>query len=286
MYAKNPLIRVASVGPVLLVLGIFCFEWYAFNCVFMLRGLGRWKGEPIEVAFFRAFFFNAFWLLALWSFLRCSFSDPGFVPQWWLDQNRHIRTEPSFFGWMPGRVSSCQKCEVPRPERAHHCSICGKCVMRMDHHCPWVGNCVGAKNHKYFILMLAYGILAAFTYGSSSYPILAAMIGHSGRGRYTIGSLGVKGWGIFSMGAVLAASLCLAMSVLFLSHLWLMAVNRTSIEVAYAGRNPYSQGIFANASQLCGRFGVDWLLPIAPFRPMTDGCKYLDYNCVDPECGV
>lgn len=285
MYAKNPLIRVASAGPVLLILGIFCFEWYAFNCVFMLRGLGRWKGETIEVAFFRAFFFNAFWLLAIWSFLRCAFSDPGFVPRWWLDQNQGCRTEPSYFGWMPGRPSTCGKCEVPRPERAHHCSICGKCVLRMDHHCPWVGNCVGAYNHKYFILMLFYGILAAMTYGSSAAPVLAAMFGKGG-GHWTIGNLGVKGWGLFSMGAVLSASLCLAMSILFLSHLWLMAVNRTSIEVAYAGRNPYSKGVFENSAQLCGRFGIDWLLPIPSFRPMTDGCKYIDYNRVDPECGV
>eukprot|EP00913_Durusdinium_trenchii_P029966 g28080.t1 len=51
MYANNTLIRVVSVGPVLLVLGIFFFEWYAFNFVFMLRGLGRWRGEPLEAAF-------------------------------------------------------------------------------------------------------------------------------------------------------------------------------------------------------------------------------------------
>ncbi|CAK9054856.1 Palmitoyltransferase ZDHHC15 (Acyltransferase ZDHHC15) (Zinc finger DHHC domain-containing protein 15 homolog) (DHHC-15) [Durusdinium trenchii] len=286
MYANNTLIRVVSVGPVLLVLGIFFFEWYAFNFVFMLRGLGRWRGEPLEAAFLRAFFFNAFWLLALWSFLKCAFSDPGFVPQWWLDEHQHCRAEPSFFGWQPGRVSSCAKCQVVRPERAHHCSVCGKCVLRMDHHCPWVGNCVGAKNHKYFILMLAYGIISAITYASSAYPILSAMLGR-GHGRWTMGNLGAGGWGLFSMGAVLSASLGLAMSILFLSHLWLMAVNRTSIEVAYSGRNPYSHGILQNAAQLCGRCGVDWLLPIAPLRPTSDGCKFLpDYNRVDPEIGL
>ncbi|CAJ1357512.1 unnamed protein product [Effrenium voratum] len=94
--------------------------------------------------------------------------------------------------------------------------------------------------------------------------------------------MGSKGFGVFSMGAVLAVSLCLAMSVLFLSHIWLMVVNRTSIEVAYSGRNPYSLSMLANAQQLCGRIGVDWFLPIRPIRPMTDGCNYPKFTAGTP----
>ena len=48
----------------------------------------------------------------------------------------------------------CFKCKSVRPPRAHHCSICNACVMRMDHHCPWVGNCVGLNNHKFFLNFL------------------------------------------------------------------------------------------------------------------------------------
>ncbi len=50
----------------------------------------------------------------------------------------------------------CYRCKAIKPPRAHHCSICDSCVMRMDHHCPWVGNCVGLKNHKYFWNFLLY----------------------------------------------------------------------------------------------------------------------------------
>lgn len=37
----------------------------------------------------------------------------------------------------------CKKCHEIKPPRAHHCSICDTCVLKMDHHCPWINNCVG-----------------------------------------------------------------------------------------------------------------------------------------------
>ncbi|KAK0527722.1 palmitoyltransferase for Vac8p [Tilletia horrida] len=55
-----------------------------------------------------------------------------------------------------GEARWCNKCSGPKPDRAHHCSTCGICVLRMDHHCPWLGGCVGLRNHKAFFLFLAY----------------------------------------------------------------------------------------------------------------------------------
>lgn len=56
----------------------------------------------------------------------------------------------------------CKKCELIKPPRAHHCSICGKCVLKMDHHCPWVGNCVAERNHKFFLQFLVYTTTGCF----------------------------------------------------------------------------------------------------------------------------
>jgi hypothetical protein len=52
----------------------------------------------------------------------------------------------------------CHGCMVYKPDRVHHCQVCGQCVLRMDHHCPWIANCVGFRNYKFFLLVLIYAV--------------------------------------------------------------------------------------------------------------------------------
>jgi len=108
------------------------------NAVVLRIGWWPWSGLGANccIALYEAWF-----LLAIWSHLTCMLTDPGAVP---------LDIEP----WEGCKM--CSKCKAPKPARAHHCSICNRCVMRMDHHCPWVNNCVGARNQKHFLLFLLY----------------------------------------------------------------------------------------------------------------------------------
>lgn len=54
----------------------------------------------------------------------------------------------------------CKSWNVFKPPRSHHCSSCGRCVLKMDHHCPWINNCVGYDNYGHFLRFVLYVDLA------------------------------------------------------------------------------------------------------------------------------
>jgi len=61
-------------------------------------------------------------------------------------------------------IRRCAKCNNNfKPQRAHHDSVTGRCVVKLDHFCPWVGNAVGALNHKFFILFIFYTCLSCLS---------------------------------------------------------------------------------------------------------------------------
>lgn len=86
--------------------------------------------------------------------------------QWTCDNGCHMKTrmmcdwkEVLIVFCLIAAIRFCERCVLIKPDRAHHCSVCGTCVLKMDHHCPWVNNCVGFHNYKFFMLFLAYALL-------------------------------------------------------------------------------------------------------------------------------
>ncbi|XP_048254948.1 palmitoyltransferase ZDHHC3-like isoform X2 [Haliotis cracherodii] len=137
------------------ICGVICaiFTWllilYAEYVVMFVMLL---PGHNAFYSLVHGILYNMLASLAIGSHLRTMFTDPGAVPKGNATRENILR-----LGLKEGEVVfKCPKCISIKPERAHHCSVCQRCVRKMDHHCPWVNNCVGENNQKYFVLFTLY----------------------------------------------------------------------------------------------------------------------------------
>jgi len=263
------------------MLGFFSFEFWCYNFV----------TEPLLA--FRCLFNLAFFLLC-WSYLATAFLDPG-TPEsaeWkaWLQVHQstpEVDEEGQAFGsggrrqWKPGQAGFCTKCDAPRPERAHHCSWTGTCILRMDHYCPWVANTVGWRNTKHFILTCFYGAVCCLTIlCTMRKPTLYEAMGFIVMDPGEVGKPG-NDYAVFiapGLCAVMGMMSCVMLIVTFgfsLHNLHLAACNTTSIECNQSGKNPYELlTSMENICQVMGEFGIWMFIPVLGYKCGNDGCTY------------
>lgn len=137
--------------------GIYAVVLSLYSCLLPLR-LSRWRATASSTSA------ELYWLLIhavlghvvlaniTIHFLAGVLCSPGHVPP---------------LSPLPPHLprTMCTRCLRPRPWRAHHCVVCGVCVLRMDHHCPWLNNCVGLRTHRHFFLFLVHlGIGIVYLY--------------------------------------------------------------------------------------------------------------------------
>jgi len=236
--------------------------------------------------------FNFLWAMTWVSYWRAHCSDPGRIPVGFGDfvKKTGIAVAQSAHEWQPGKATSCKKCDLVRPERAHHCSVCGYCVLRMDHHCPWTANCVGQKNYKYFYLLGLYGFTGCLTFILTTLPWSI----YSLTGYYIFSGKSNNDWRFNVLkweGALLACCEFFSLCACFLLGLMLkehspnVMRGNTTIEENYENMpNPYDQGsCMDNFAEVFGQCGPDWIFPIAPCNPKTDGISFAKSNEYLPE---
>lgn len=183
---------------------------------------------------------------------------------------------PSIMVKENGQARFCQKCNCNKPDRAHHCSVCGKCVLKMDHHCPWIGGCVGYRNQKYFVLWLIY--LTWFCLVSCPLCIICLTV-WMGKSQYNAAT--PVSWLLLS---ILTGVVALVVGGFTAWCIYLVCTNTTTIEcletTRYKGHssrrelskerigNAFDLGRSRNWRQVMGESPLIWFVPT---RPQGDG---------------
>ncbi|KAM6252638.1 palmitoyltransferase ZDHHC15 isoform 1-T1 [Spheniscus humboldti] len=177
-----------------------------------------------------------------------------------------------------GGVRFCDRCQLIKPDRCHHCSVCAICVLKMDHHCPWVNNCIGFSNYKFFLLFLAYSLLYCLYIAATVFKYFI---------KYWTGEL-TNGRSKFHVLFLLFVAVMFFVSLMFLFgyHCWLVSRNRSTLEAFSApvfqngpDKNGFNLGFVKNLQQVFGEEKKLWLLPIASsqgdghFFPMRALCE-------------
>lgn len=128
-----------------------------------------WPADDLPRNYGHLVLFETLFILTIVSHLRTVFTDPGVVPRGKPDDQtrHHMMMYPNYpiapFPQQPPNMNICKvpECLSLRPDRAHHCSTCKRCIRKMDHHCPWVNNCIGERNQKFFVLFTLFTFLTA-----------------------------------------------------------------------------------------------------------------------------
>ncbi|KAK9917860.1 hypothetical protein WJX75_009021 [Coccomyxa subellipsoidea] len=228
-------------------------------------------GTAVASLLFLALFFFLVAML-VWSYFAAVFLEPGKVPPGWSpfesDEEAALEADRLESGSHPqdkgltgtGRPRYCRKCQAWKPERAHHDSVLGRCVLRMDHYCVWVANSVGLLNYKAFLLFLLYTFLAC-ALGASM------LLGDVARFFKGIDAAGPENAGRFALimiAFVVDLAFCLSLGGLLAMHARMVWLNYTTIEMfekQRAAQWPYDRGARRNFEEVFGTRFWGWWVP-------------------------
>ncbi|KAF2456870.1 Palmitoyltransferase [Lineolata rhizophorae] len=261
--------------------------------------------DPGPLDYRQTLIFNSLIACLLISYARACVTDPGRIPEDWLDQfvsNGESKSDESRQRASKLRRRWCSKCNIYKPPRAHHCKSCQRCILKMDHHCPWTVNCVSHVTFPHFIRFVFFAV-AAMAYLEKFLYDRAAVIWEN---RHLPSYLGPTVFQLVHFFLLVAAnSLTLfVLAILLVRTLWCLAVNTTTIEeweierhetllrrARYLGgylngpdgqrvrivkqEFPYDIGIWKNLKQGMGTWNfLAWLWPLSASPSVESGLEF------------
>ncbi|KAI3504332.1 hypothetical protein L1887_32916 [Cichorium endivia] len=255
---------------ILVVLGVVGVSYYAV--VLSIYGPALTSGGLDSViALAVLIMFHTLLVMLLWSYFSVVLTDPGSVPPNYrpiVDEERgdvdRLTLTGSEFNPLTSpdptnaRIRYCRKCNQIKPPRCHHCSVCGRCVLKMDHHCVWVVNCVGAQNYKYFLLFLFYTILETTLVTVSLLPYFITFFSDE----EIAGSPSTLATTFLAF--VLNLAFALSVFGFLIMHISLVSGNTTTIEAYEKKTTPkwrYDLGRKRNFEQVFGTVQKYWFIP-------------------------
>ncbi|CAJ0591413.1 unnamed protein product [Cylicocyclus nassatus] len=177
-----------------------------------------------------------------------------------------------------GRNKYCYMCKTLKPDRSHHCSSCGKCVIKFDHHCPWINQCVNYANYKPFLLYILYSTITVAWFVVTSLECFVRFVLNKnfledaiplGQVILVLGTYGVFGY--YPLGEM----------VIF--HFGLLSINETTCEQAkpanlkFDFKADYNMGRRNNFQQVFG-----WGLWLFPLNTTVEDGMHFQIRYVDP----
>lgn len=264
--------------PVAAAVGTIAFlatTYVTQHCLRLLREDER-RGTATSGAAWQLAVFSALAVVVVYCFVRSALMDPGSIPdeiEWERGAASSAeapdgprRGSGSSRGSLTefkrsGQQRHCKWCLRFKPDRCHHCRICGKCVLRMDHHCPWIHNCVGFRNYKLFFLLVIYSQAALVFICATMFET----VWWSTRVDVSVATM------VWLIGAeTFATFLAVLVGIFLLFHVWLQSKAMTTVEFcekrlkdAAYDTSRYSSGAYANFCAVLGPSPLLWLLPVA-----------------------
>jgi hypothetical protein len=251
----------------------FLFSVYVTqHCLRLIYG--STEQDVVQLATHQLCLFCLLAVVVIYCFVRAATTPPGSVPdedEW--DRGSEATATPierqsSSAGRgslielkKSGERRHCKWCLKFKPDRCHHCRICGTCVLRMDHHCPWIHNCVGFRNYKLFFLLVTYAELSLLLICVTMFET----VWWSTRVDVSVLTMCTL---IFA--ETFAMFLAVLVGVFWMFHIWLVSKAMTTLEFcekrlkdASYDSSRYSSGVYANFCAALGPWPALWLFPVA-----------------------